>query len=69
MVINSTSEQARLENGISFRWCVGHPEVAGEYARVKTWLAAAHPNSRIAYTDNALLDKSMVLLNDVVQIR
>jgi len=32
-------------------YLVAHPEAAGEYARLKTRLAAAHPEGRVAYTE------------------
>ena len=32
-------------------YLIAHPETALEYARLKTELAAAHPNDRVAYTN------------------
>ncbi len=32
-------------------YLVAHPEAAGEYARLKARLAAAHPEDRVAYTE------------------
>ena len=32
-------------------YLIAHPQIAREYARLKTELAAAHPNDRVAYTN------------------
>ena len=32
-------------------YLIAHPKTAQEYARIKTDLAAAHPNDRVAYTE------------------
>jgi len=32
-------------------YLIAHPEAAGEYARLKARLAAAHPEDRVAYTE------------------
>ena len=32
-------------------YLIEHPQVADEYQRLKTNLAAAHPNDRVAYTN------------------
>jgi GrpB-like predicted nucleotidyltransferase (UPF0157 family) len=32
-------------------YLITHPEAAGEYARLKMQLAAAHPQDRVAYTE------------------
>ena len=62
MVTRRSSFRRHWDRLLFRDYLIAHPETAQEYARIKTELAAAHPNERVAYTDGKTAFISRIMI-------